>query len=118
MAKARYPGPPEKLELYQALVSTVAGVEVKGATMPYTSRNGHMTSFLDKDGEVSLRLSEAEREEFIEKHDAHISVQHGAEMKDFVVVPASMLETRDEAGGWFAKSWEWAGTLKPKPTKK
>jgi hypothetical protein len=118
MAKAKYTGPPEKLELYEELVTSIEGVERKGAANPYTSRNGHMTSFLDKAGEVSIRLGKADREEFIETYDSRISVQYGSQMKEFVVMPDSMLEDVDEAREWFVKSWDWVGTLEPKPTKK
>ena len=114
MARATYTGPPEKLELYEALVSSVEGVDRKGAANPYTSRNGHMTSFIDKAGEVSIRLDKADREEFIEKYDSRIAVQYGSEMKEFVVVPEDLLERRDEIREWFVRSWEWVGTKGPK----
>ena len=50
------------LASYEALVATGPGVERKGKTMPYTSVNGHMFSFL---GEVQpqhrvRQLAEAE----------------------------------------------------------
>jgi hypothetical protein len=38
MAKAKYTGPPEMLELYEALVASVEGVGRKGATNSSTSR--------------------------------------------------------------------------------
>jgi len=76
MAKAKYQGPAERLTLYEALVASVDGVERKGAANPYTSRNGHMTSFIDKEGEVSIRLDQADREEFIEQHRSRIAEQH------------------------------------------
>jgi hypothetical protein len=37
---AGYAGPPARLELYERAVATLDAVECKGATMPYTSRNG------------------------------------------------------------------------------
>lgn len=117
MAKGKYTGPPEKLELYEALVASVDGVERKGAANPYTSRNGHMTSFLDREGEVSIRLDTTDREAFIEEYDSRIAVQYGAEMKEFVVVPNALLEDIDAARHWFVRSWDWVGSLKPKPTK-
>jgi hypothetical protein len=114
MAKAKYTGPPEKLELYEALVASVEGVERKGAANPYTSRNGHMTSFIDKEGEVSIRLDQEARQEFMEKYDSRISVQYGAQMKEFVVVPDDLLEHHDEIRAWFVRSWDWVGTKDPK----
>ncbi len=43
-----YPGPVEALERYRAVVESSGNGEVKGAKNPYTSRNGHMFSFLDR----------------------------------------------------------------------
>jgi hypothetical protein len=111
MAKARYQGPADRLALYEALVASVEGVERKGAANPYTSRNGHMTSFIDKAGEVSLRLSRADQAEFIEQYESRIPVQYGKNMPDFAVVPDDLLERQDELRPWFVRSWEWAGTL-------
>jgi hypothetical protein len=39
-------------------------------------------------------------------------------MKEYVVVPSSLLERADELRGWLMRSQEWIGTLKPKPTTK
>ena len=114
MAKAKYQGPADRLELYEELVASVEGVERKGAANPYTSRNGHMTSFIDKEGEVSIRLDVPDRETFIEQYGARISMQYGKQMKEFVVVPDSLLERQDEIRPWFVRSWEWVATLKPK----
>lgn len=114
MAKAKYTGPPERLEIYESLVASVEGVERKGAANPYTSRNGWMTSFLDKEGEVSIRLSQEQIQDFIERYDSRTSFQYGRNMKDFVVMPKSMLEEADLARDWFVKSWEHTGTLEPK----
>ena len=55
------------LGLYEMLVATNPSVDRKGATMPYTSLNGHMFSFLTKEGEMALRLPAEDRERFIEK---------------------------------------------------
>jgi hypothetical protein len=118
MAKAKYVGPADRLVLYEAVIASVDGVDRKGAANPYTSRNGYMTSFIDKDGKVSLRLDRESREEFMDTYASRISVQHGSEMKEFVEVPDDLLERADEIRTWFVRSWEWVGTLKPKPTRK
>jgi hypothetical protein len=114
MAKASYQGPTDRLEAYEALVASVEGVQREGAANPYTSRNGQMTSFLDQDGEVSIRLDAADRDTFIQRYGSRISVQYGRQMKEFVVVPADLLDQRDEIRPWFVRSWEWVGTLRPK----
>ena len=114
---SKYQGPPDELERYEALAGSVDGVERKGAANPYTSRNGHMTSFIDKEGEVSIRLGKDDREVFLERYETELSVQYGAVMKEFVVMPADLVDL-EEGREWFGRSWEWVGTLKPKATKK
>lgn len=113
MAQAKYSGPPERLEQYEELVATVSGLERKGAANPYTSRNGWMQSFLDKDGSLSIRLGKEDRETFLEKYDTDLAVQYGSVMKEFAVVPDRLLGT-DELRDWFVRSYEWVGTLEPK----
>jgi hypothetical protein len=114
MAKAKYAGPADRLALYEELVASVDGVERKGAANPYTSRNERMTSFIDKEGEVSIRLDKTDREKFIEQYDSRISMQYGKQMKEFAVVPVGLLERQDEIRSWFVRGWEWVGTLAPK----
>jgi hypothetical protein len=113
---AGYAGPPARLELYERVVATMSAVERKGATMPYTSRNGHMFSFLDPTGAMALRLSANDRAEFLSTYATTLAEQHGRVMQEFVVVPDDLLERTDELAGWFTRSHDWIGTLKPKPT--
>ena len=48
---SKYEGPPAALDAYRVVIEgSRSGAEVKGAKNPYTSRNGHMFSFLDADG--------------------------------------------------------------------
>lgn len=93
-------------------------VERKGATMPYTSRNGHMCSFLDKTGSMALRLPPDARTDFLDRYSTTPAEQYGRVMKECVVVPDDLLERTDELRAWFDRSHEWIGTLKPKPTKR
>jgi hypothetical protein len=53
--------PPERLASYERAVATLPGVERKGATVPYTSVNGNMFSYLGPTGTLALRLSSADR---------------------------------------------------------
>jgi len=48
----------QKLALYEALIATHPKIERKGKSNPYTSVNGHMFSYLSKEGELGLRLVE------------------------------------------------------------
>jgi hypothetical protein len=112
----RYQGPAERLELYERLVATKPDVERKGATMPYTSRNGHMFSFLDSTGTMALRLSGEDRDRFIDDYATTLAEQHGRVMKEYVVVPDDLLEDTEKLRDWFGRADEWVRTLKPKPT--
>jgi len=115
---AGYAGPPERLELYERVVATIEAVERKGATMPYTSRNGHMFSFLDPSGSMALRLSTSDRDAFLAQYRSTLVEQHGRVMQEFVLVPDHLLERTDELAPWLTRSHDWIGTLKPKATKR
>ena len=111
-----YQGPPDRLVLYELVVRSVPGLERKGATMPYTSRNGHMFSLLDPSGSMVLRLPPEERAEFLSRYSSRIAEQYGHTMPEYVVVPDGLLHQTDELSPWLVRSHEWIGTLKPKPT--
>jgi hypothetical protein len=108
----------KNLELYEKLVATNPNIKRKGKTMPYTSLNGHMFSFLDKEGKVGLRLPKEEREKFLTDYKTELSVQYGAVMKEYVVVPDDLLKKTDELEKYFETSYEYVSSLKPKPSKK
>jgi len=114
----QYPGPAEALEKYIAVVEA-AGVDtdVKGAKNPYTSRNGHMTSFLADDA-MAIHLSKELTEEFRSQYDSGDVEQYGATMRGYSSVPDDLLADTAAMAAWFDRSWEWIGTLPPKPTKK
>jgi len=106
------------LEMYARLIDGTPEVERKGGTMPYTSRNGHMFSFLDPTGTMGMRLPADAREAFMAQFGASLIEQHGRTMQEFVAVPAELLEQTDELRSWLRTSYDWIGTLKPKPTKR
>src|SRR6516225_4702912 len=110
--------PPDKLELYEKLVATNPAIERKGATVPYTSLNGHMFSYLSKEGKVALRLPSEERDAFMKKYKAKLSSAYGVVQPEFVEVPDSFLSATLELKRFFDRSYEYVGSLKPKPTSK
>lgn len=114
--KAAYRGPAQALERYEALVASKRTVERKGASMPYTSCNGHMFSFLDSEGIIALRLSDENREEFEAVYGHSPVEQHGRIMRDYVRVPEQLHVSPEELTCWFERSWRWVNSLKPKPT--
>ena len=75
-----------------------------------------MFSFLDKEGQLSLRLPNNMLGLFIEKHKSTLSVQHGRVMKEYVVVPEKLLMDAIKLKPYFSSSYEHTKSLKPKPT--
>ena len=110
--------PGDKLEAYDDLIASFPYMDRKGVTMPYTSLNGHMFSFLDKDGNMSIRLPKGTLEAFLEKHQTELSVQHGRIMKEYALVPESLLKNKVEMMKVLQASYDYIAKLKPKPTKK
>lgn len=105
------------VDRYDALVRTNPKVERKGAANPYTSLNGNMFSLLHQ-GELALRLPEEEREKFLKKYQTTLFEAYGAVMKEYVTVPDALLAKTHELKKYFDISYEYAKTLRPKPTKK
>ena len=106
------------VDLYDKLIESASGIERKGKTMPYTSVNGHMFSFLDKNGEMGLRLPQPVRDEFIKKYNTKLSVQHDKVMKEYVVVPYELLSNTEKLKEYLKISHDYILSLKPKATKK
>lgn len=111
--------PAAKVELYDKLIATHSEIERKGANNPYTSMNGNMFTLLNPPkGELAIRLPEAERDKFIRKYKTKIFEAYGAVMKEYVAVPDGLLANTKELAKYLDLSYEYAKTLKPKPTKK
>jgi hypothetical protein len=110
--------PPEKLKLYEKLTGTNPDIERKGATVPYTSVNGNMFSYLHASGGLALRLPAGERERFLEKYKTKLFDAYGMVQKEYVTVPDALLAKTKELKPYFEMSYEYAKSLKPKPTKK
>jgi hypothetical protein len=108
--------PSDKLAFHEKLVATNPNVERKGATVPYTSLNGHMFSYLSKGGKLALRLPAVEREAFLKKYTAKLCEAYGIVQKEYVEVPDSLLASTRELKKYFDCSYEYVASLKPKPT--
>ena len=118
MAKEQTDIPGELVALYEKLVATIPNLERKGATMPYTSHNGNMFSFLAKDGSLALRLGVEEREAFIKKYKTNLVEANGTILKEYVAVPKKLQADIKALKPYFGQSFAYVATLKPKPTKK
>src|SRR5437764_10683638 len=108
----------DKLELYEKLVSTNPKIERKGATVPYTSLNGHMFSYLSKAGKLALRLPAPKREAFLKKYKAKLCEAYGVVQPEYVEVPDALLAKTAELKKYFDASYKYVSSLKPKPSKK
>jgi len=108
----------QNLALYEKLVATNPQIERKGDKMPYTSLNGHMFSLLTREGWLALRLPEEAREAFLKKYKTKLAEQYGTVMKEYVQVPDALLKKTQELRKYFDLSYDYVGSLKPKPTSK
>ena len=110
--------PADRLALYDRLVATLPGVERKGVTVPYTSINGHMFSFLTPAGSLALRLSPDDRATFLERHSTTLHEAHGTVMKEYVSVPDDLFADTAAMTPYLVASHAYAAGLKPKPTRR
>jgi TfoX/Sxy family transcriptional regulator of competence genes len=103
--------------LYDQLIATNPKIERKGAANPYTSLNGNMFTLLQQD-RLAIRLPEEERKKFLKKYKTKLFEAYGAVMQEYVAVPDVLLKKTKELQKYLDLSYEYAKTLKPKPTTK
>lgn len=77
-----------------------------------------MYSSLTKDGRVGIRLPDADRDEFMKKYDAIPFKNYGANIREHVEVPDSLLRNPRKLGPYLVKSYAYAQSLPPKVDKK
>ena len=118
MSKAANEIPQDKLAAYDKLIASNPAIERKGVTMPYTSVNGHMFTYLSKSGSCGIRLPKDERQTFLEKYNTTLYESHGAIMKEYVTVPDELLMNTEELTQYLDMSYAYVKSLKPKPSKK
>ena len=105
------------VEMYDNLISAaLPDVDRKGADNPYTSLNGNMFTLLHQSKSLAIRLPEKAREEFLKKHKTALFSAYGAVMKEYVAVPDRLLNDTREMKKYLQLSYEYAKTLRPKPT--
>jgi hypothetical protein len=103
--------PAARLVLYEKLIATDPSIERKGATIPYTSANGKMFSYLSPTGDLRLRLPDDEREAFMKKYRTKLAVSHGVVMKEFVAVPPELVARTTELKPYLRISRAYAERL-------
>jgi len=118
MSPKKKSAPNPTVELYEKLVHTIPNLERKGDANPYTSMNGNMFTLLLQSKTLALRLPEPDRTAFLKKYKTKLFEAYGAVMPEYVTVPDSLLPKTRELQKYMQASYEYAKTLKPKPTKK
>lgn len=103
-----------QLGLYDALVDKTQRFSRKGKSVPHTSANGYMFSFINKEGQFGIRLSKASQELFKAKYESDIFLSHGSVMKDYVLVPNSLLRNSDELLPYLEESFDFVMSLPSK----
>jgi len=103
---------------YDKLIATLPQIERKGDANPYTALNGNMFTLLHQSRTLAIRLPEGKREEFLKKYQTTLFEAYGAVMKEYVAVPDSLLKNTKALQKYLEASYQYAKTLKPKPTKK
>lgn len=106
--------PEPKMKLYTTLLSYFPDIELKGDKMPYTSYNGNMFSFLNPKGELALRMSPGDREQFIARFNTKLALQHGVVLKEYVHVPETLFVKTTEMKKYMTLSIAYARSLKTK----
>ena len=109
--------PEDRMHLYKLLLDTLPEIELKGKNNPYTSYNGHMFTFITREGTVAIRLPKDERQQFLDEHKTTLMESYGAVMKEYVRVPDALLSNTGLLNEYLVKSYEYIKTLKPKPAK-
>ena len=86
------------LKIYDEIIESNPNFERKGKTIPYTSANGHMFSQLNKDGELGIRLSKGDTNEFDKAYGTQPFKSYGATMREYVLIPKSVLTDKNKLG--------------------
>lgn len=104
--------------VYDRVVAAHPGMVRKGAANPYTAVNGNMYTLLHQGERLAIRLSERDREKFLEKYKTRLFEAYGAVMQEYVAVPDALFDKPKELEKWFSISFRYAKELKPRATKK
>lgn len=102
------------IDTYKEIIDLTEKSELKGKNMLYTSTNGYMYSFINKNSELGFCLSKEDQAEFDKKYSAEGFKSHGATMKDYVLIPDSLLSDTKVLAAWLSRAHEYVSTLKPK----
>src|SRR5579871_2619549 len=104
----------ELVKTFESVVPGPPAVARKMFGFPAALVNGNMFMGLHQEDMV-LRLPEESRAELLKTSGARIfEPMPGRPMREYVVVPPSLLADRKKLAPWVAKALEYGATLKPK----
>lgn len=104
----------ERLALYDAIVEQCPRFKRKGKTSPYTSANGHMFSFLNKNSELGFRFSKEVQAQYFGKYKTTHFTSHNSVMKGYVLITEDMLKNTEELVQLINQSYDYVMSLDPK----
>ena len=118
--ETKHAGAPEELvELFDRVVGQYPDAERRhNQGFPGADMNGNLLCDLTED-RVMLRLSERDRETFLEQDDASAcepsEEDNNAELEEFVMTPTALMEDEALLDRWLGKSFTYVSTLPDKP---
>ena len=108
---------PDLIERFHEAVAGIDGVEVrKMFGYPAAFVGGNLTAGLHRES-FMVRLSEADRAEPLADGWSPFEPMPGRPMREYVVLPAEVVEDADAARGWVERAASYVRTLPPKPPK-
>jgi len=102
------------LAIYENLLQKCHRFERKGKTVPYTSANGHMFSFINKEGDLVIRFSKSTQEEYFEKYQTSYFKSHNAVMRGYIHITDKMLMNEDDLVLLLNESYDYVMSLPKK----
>lgn len=110
--------PPELIAVFDAALPPDPAIERRQMFgYPCAFVNGNMFVGLHEDNLI-LRLSEADREAFIETHGTRLFEPFpGRVMREYAVVPPALRTDAAALGDWIGRSLAYASALPPKAKK-
>jgi TfoX/Sxy family transcriptional regulator of competence genes len=110
---------PALLQAFAQTMATLPMAQTKTVFgSPAAFANGHMFAGIQNES-FFLRLPDAERESFMQTVSAvKWEPIAGRPMREYVVVPAPLIEAPDQLNAWLGKSIAYVQSLPPKAAKK
>jgi len=116
MMKWRKPSE-ELIKLFEAVTPGPPATPKKMFGFPAAFVNGNMFMGLHQE-DMILRLPGGSRAELLKMNARIFEPMPGRPMREYVVVPASLLRDRNKLSSWAQKALEYGSSLPPKARKK